>query len=101
MNFLISPLKLACSVVATNEKTFMLPLGPFHSFQVAPSRVTVAMALPVDEMGPAPPKAPNQIMISYCSAPVGVEEVKISVETLATMLVPLYLLRRLVSSKQV
>lgn len=66
----------------------MFPFGPFHRFQVAPASVTVAMGFPVEEMGPAPPKEPIQIMTSYSSLPVGVEDVKMSEETLATTLVP-------------
>lgn len=43
----------------------MSPLGPEYNFQEDPAIVTVAMADPVLEMGPAPPYAASQIMISY------------------------------------
>jgi len=40
--------------------------------------VGVAIAEPVEEIGPAPPRAASQIMISYSSLPVAVLEVNIS-----------------------
>lgn len=56
---------------ATNEKTVVLPLGPLNSFHVVPAIWGLAMGVePVWEMGPAPPRAASQIMISYVlSAP--------------------------------
>ena len=36
------------------------------------------MVEPVEEMGPAPPKAASQIMISYSLDPVEVDEVNMS-----------------------
>jgi hypothetical protein len=63
-------------------------LGPENRFQVIPLIVGVAIAEPVDEIGPAPPRAANQIMISYSLLPVDVELVKMSYATSATMEVP-------------
>ena len=53
--------------------------------------VAVAIGDPVEEIGPAPPIAANQIMISYSLVPPAVEAVKISQETSATMEDPVYL----------
>lgn len=53
--------------------------------------VAVAIGEPVEEIGPAPPIAANQIMISYSLVPPAVEAVKISQETSATMEDPVYL----------
>jgi hypothetical protein len=50
--------------------------------------VGVETGEPVEEMGPAPPRAASQIMISYSFDPVDVLEVKMSYATSATMLVP-------------
>jgi hypothetical protein len=52
--------------------------------------VTVAMLLPVLEIGPAPPIASSQIITSYCAEPVAVEERNISYATSATTELPLY-----------
>lgn len=53
-----------------------------------PAMVGVETGEPVEEIGPAPPRAASQIMISYSFDPVAVLEVKISYATSATMLVP-------------
>jgi hypothetical protein len=50
-----------------------------------PDIVVVSMAEPVLLIGPAPPRAASQIIISYWSEPVEVEEVNISKDTSATM----------------
>lgn len=55
--------------------------------------VVVETGVPVDEIGPAPPMAANQIMISYWLVPPAVAAVKISHETSATIEVPVYLTR--------
>ena len=51
---------------------------PEYSLKLTLSMVTVATAEPVLEMGPAPPRAASQIMISYALDPPAVAEVKIS-----------------------
>lgn len=56
----------------------MEPFGPLYSFQLTLLMVTVAMAEPVLEIGPAPPRAASQIIISYSFEPVEVEEVNMS-----------------------
>jgi hypothetical protein len=76
--FRISPEKLVVSLVATKLYTVVEPFGPENSFQLTPSMVTVATAEPVLEMGPAPPSAASQIIISYSFEPVAVEDVNIS-----------------------
>jgi hypothetical protein len=43
---------------------------------------------PVEDIGPAPPKAASQTMISYCALPEAVDEEKRSYATSATMLLP-------------
>jgi len=43
-----------------------------------PAIVGVATGEPVEDIGPAPPKAASQIMISYSLEPVAVLDVKIS-----------------------
>jgi hypothetical protein len=73
-----SPSKLSTALVATKLKTCMFPFKPEYSDQVTPATVGVAMALPVDEMGPAPPRASSQIMTSYSSDPPAVDEVNMS-----------------------
>ena len=73
-----SPLKLLIGLTATNEKTVVCPLGPLYSLNCLPATVTVAIALPVEEMGPAPPRAESQIMISYWAEPVADAPVKMS-----------------------
>lgn len=45
---------------------------------MTPSIEGVAMDDPVEEIGPAPPRAASQIMISYSEVPVAVLEVKAS-----------------------
>lgn len=51
---------------ATKENTVVSPLGPLNSFHFVPAIVGVARGvLPVDEIGPAPPYEPTQIIISY------------------------------------
>jgi hypothetical protein len=51
---------------ATKEKTVVSPFGPLKSFQVVPAMVGVARGVvPVEDIGPAPPYDPSQIMISY------------------------------------
>jgi hypothetical protein len=83
-----SPLKLFWSDAATKLKTVIWLFWPCHRFHDAPARVTVAMDEPVELMGPAPPRALSQIMISYSGvSPQSVLE-KRSYATLATMSVP-------------
>lgn len=55
-----------------------------------PLIVVVTMGDPVEEMGPAPPSAASQIMISNSFELVAVELVKISHDTSATIEVPVY-----------
>jgi len=45
---------------------------------MVPPMVGVAIREPVEEMGPAPPRAPSQTMISNSSEPVGVEDKNMS-----------------------
>ena len=45
---------------------------------MTPEMVVVAMAEPVEEMGPAPPMAASQTIISYASEPPEVAEVNMS-----------------------
>lgn len=52
--------------------------------------LAVAMGEPVEEIGPAPPMAANQIMISYWFVPSAVAAVKRSQDTSATMDDPVY-----------
>ena len=88
MKFFRSPLKLDCALDATKLKTVCTPLLPLYSFQLTPPIVGVAIVLPVEEMGPAPPSALSQIMISYCEVPLAEDPVKRSYATLATTDVP-------------
>lgn len=67
------------------------PFSPEYKLNSVPAMVVVAIAEPVEEIGPAPPMAANQIMISYSLVPPAVEAVKRSQETSATMEVPVYL----------
>jgi hypothetical protein len=53
----------------------MFPFIPLYNFQLFPARVTVAIGLPVLEIGPAPPSAASQIIISYSADPAAVLEV--------------------------
>ncbi len=54
------------------------PFGPLYSLKVTPAIVGVATGDPVLEIGPAPPRAASQIMISYSLAPDAVDEVNMS-----------------------
>ena len=74
----MSPEKLVASLEATKLNTLVLPLYPEYSLKLTLSIVTVATAEPVLEIGPAPPMAASQIMISYSLDPPAVLEVKIS-----------------------
>jgi len=74
----MSPEKLVASLVATKLNTLVLPLYPEYNLKLTLSMVTVATAEPVLEMGPAPPRAASQIIISYSLDPPAVEEVKMS-----------------------
>lgn len=56
----------------------MAPFRPEYSFQLTLLMVTVATADPVLEIGPAPPIAASQIIISYSLVPVAEEEVNMS-----------------------
>jgi hypothetical protein len=116
-NSIKSPLKLLIWLLATKLKTFytrrnaslaspfrcvlcvqaeereahtILPFIPSYNFQLFPARVTVAIGCPDAEMGPAPPNAASQIMISYCADPVAVLDVNKSYATFATMPEPVY-----------
>jgi hypothetical protein len=56
---------------------------------MTPPIVVVAVADPVAEIGPAPPRAASQTIISYSLEPPDATlDVKISYATSATMLVP-------------
>jgi hypothetical protein len=78
-NSLRSPEKLVISLWATNEYTVVAPLGPEKRFHACPPIVGVSMGVePVVEMGPAPPMAASQTMISNSFEPVAVLEVNIS-----------------------
>jgi hypothetical protein len=68
----------------------MFPFIPSYSFQLFPASVTVAISFPVAEIGPAPPNAASQIMISYSALPVAVLDVNRSYATFATSPVPVY-----------
>jgi len=70
--------------LATKLKTVMAPLTPLYSLNTTLASVTVAMLLPVLEIGPAPPIASSQIITSYCADPVDVEDVNMSYATSAT-----------------
>lgn len=76
--FKISPEKLVASLTATKLNTRVLPLYPEYSLKLTLSIVTVATAEPVLEIGPAPPMAASQTMISYSLEPPDVEDVNIS-----------------------
>lgn len=53
-----SPEKFETVLDATKEKTVIEPLGPLYKLQVWPAMLRpVAIAAPVLEIGPAPPKA--------------------------------------------
>lgn len=83
-----SPSKSATALLATKLNTCVSPLYPSYKSQVVPAMVGVATVLPVEEMGPAPPRASSQTMISYSSLPVAEDEVNMSYETSATRSVP-------------
>lgn len=85
-----SPSKSATELLATKLNTCMSPLYPSYKSQVVPAIVGVATVLPVEEMGPAPPRASSQTMISYSSLPVAEDEVNMSYETSATRSEPEY-----------
>lgn len=72
----ISPEKLVTSLAATKLYTVVEPLGPLYSFQLTPEIVGVEMGEPVLDIGPAPPMAASQIMISYSFEPLAEDEVK-------------------------
>jgi hypothetical protein len=73
-----SPEKLETWLETTKLYRVVSPFGPEYSFQPTPSMVGVAIGEPVLEMGPAPPSAVSQTMISYSSEPVAEEEVNMS-----------------------
>lgn len=83
-----SALKEVCSVRATKLKTVQEVFGPLKRSQVVPAISTVATGLPVLLIGPAPPRAASQIMISYAPEPPGELLVKISYDTSATIFEP-------------
>lgn len=72
------PEKLVTWLDATKLYTFVEPFSPENSFQLTPSMVGVAIGEPVLEMGPAPPSAVSQIIISYSLEPLAEEDVNIS-----------------------
>lgn len=84
-----SPEKLLTVSEATNEYTVVSPLAPVYRLNEVSAMVVVATAEPVLEMGPAPPRAASQIIISNSLSPVDVEAVNKSYETSAAMF-PLY-----------
>lgn len=94
----MSPLKLSTWLSARNEKTVVEPFGPLYRLQEEPAMVTDAtgVALPSEpyvpgtqsqwfqertedehllEIGPAPPRAASQIIISYSFDPPADDEV--------------------------
>jgi hypothetical protein len=74
-----SPEKLVISLWATKEYTVVAPFGPEKRFHAWPPMVGVSIGVePVVEMGPAPPMAASQTMISNSLAPVAVLDVNIS-----------------------
>jgi hypothetical protein len=83
-----SPEKAVTWDEATKLYTVVAPFGPEYSFHDTPLIVGVATGEPVEEIGPAPPRAANQTIISNSLLPVAVELVKISYETSATIEVP-------------
>jgi hypothetical protein len=72
------PEKFVASLSATKEYTVVEPFGPLYSLNVTPPIVGVATGDPELEMGPAPPRAASQTMISYWLEPVAVDEVNMS-----------------------
>ncbi|GMF14101.1 unnamed protein product [Phytophthora lilii] len=84
-----SPEKLLTVSVVTNEYTVVSPFTPLYRLNSVPAMVVVAIAEPVLEIGPAPPIAANQIIISNSLSPSEVELVNRSYDTSATI-VPLY-----------
>jgi len=64
--------------LVTKLYTVMAPFLPLYSFQLWPATVGVATGEPVLEIGPAPPRAASQTMISYSALPPEVEEVNMS-----------------------
>jgi hypothetical protein len=72
------PEKLVVSLSATKEYTVVEPFGPLYSLNLTPPIVGVAAGDPVLEIGPAPPRAASQTMISYWLEPVALDEVNIS-----------------------
>lgn len=81
-------MKEVCSVRATKLKTVQEEFGPLKRSQVVPAISTVATGLPVLLIGPAPPRAATQIMISYAPGPPGELLVKISYATSAMIFEP-------------
>lgn len=69
-----SPEKEVVVELATKLYTVISPLGPSYRLKLTPPMVVVAMAEPVEEMGPAPPSAASQTMISYSSEPEAVDD---------------------------
>ena len=70
------PEKLLVGDDATKLYTCMLPFFPDQRSHETSPMVVDATDFPVDEMGPAPPRAASQIMISYSASPLTVEERK-------------------------
>jgi hypothetical protein len=64
------------------------PFGPEYNLKEDPAMVAVAIGDPVEEIGPAPPRAANQIMISNSLVPPAVDAVNKSQETSAMMSLP-------------
>jgi len=54
------------------------PFSPLYSLKLTPPIVGVATGEPVLEIGPAPPSAASQIMISYSLEPDADDEVNMS-----------------------
>lgn len=73
-----SPEKLFTWLEATKLNTFIAPLFPENSFQLTPAMEGVETGDPVLEIGPAPPSAVSQIIISYSVDPVELEDVNMS-----------------------
>jgi hypothetical protein len=73
-----SPEKFVASLSATKLYTVVSPFGPENNFQVMPPMLGVETGEPVLEIGPAPPSAASQTIISYSFEPPEEEDVNMS-----------------------
>lgn len=74
----MSPEKFVVVDDATKLYTVMLPFFPEYKLHFTPAMVVVATGDPVEEIGPAPPSAASQTMISYSLSPLALELRKMS-----------------------